>query len=86
MRHFQNSEGRHVHSDLPRGTFSPASVRSVKVCVTGPSLLVKSAGSTPVQCVDHLVPLCSGTFFFHEYGRRVGMVPRSSHRLSLPIM
>ena len=25
---------------------------------------VKSVGSTPVQCVDHLVPLCGGTFSF----------------------
>ena len=26
--------------------------------------IVKSVGGTPVQCVDHLVPLCSGTFSF----------------------
>ena len=29
---------------------------------------VKSVGSTPVQCVDHLVPLCSGTFSFSVLG------------------
>ena len=30
--------------------------------------VVKSVGSTPVQCVDHLVPLCSGTFSFSVLG------------------
>ena len=29
---------------------------------------VKSVGSTPVQRVDHLVPLCSGTFSFLSLG------------------
>ena len=29
---------------------------------------MKSVGSTPVQCVDHLVPLCSGTFSFSVLG------------------
>ena len=29
---------------------------------------VKSVGSTPVQCVDHLVPLSSGTFSFSVLG------------------
>ena len=29
---------------------------------------VKSVGSTSVQCVDHLVPLCSGTFSFSVLG------------------
>ena len=32
------------------------------------SFIVKSVGSTPVQCVDHLVPLCSGTFSFSVLG------------------
>ena len=31
-------------------------------------LIEKSVGSTPVQCVDHLVPLCSGTFSFSVLG------------------
>ena len=29
---------------------------------------VKSVGSTPVQCVDHLVPLCSELFRFLSLG------------------
>ena len=33
---------------------------------------VKSVGSTPVQCVDHLVPLCSGTFSFSVLGVGAG--------------
>ena len=37
---------------------------------------VKSVGSTPLQCVDHLVPLCSGTFRFSVLG--VGAVLGSS--------
>ena len=31
-------------------------------------ICVKSVGSTPVQCVDHLVPLCSETFRFSVLG------------------
>ena len=29
---------------------------------------------------DHLLHQFDQFFFFHEYGRRVGMVPRSSHQ------
>ena len=42
IRRFQNPEGRHEHSDLPR--WAAASVRSVRVCVTGPSLLPRGLG------------------------------------------
>ena len=37
-------------------------------CLPDCCFVKKSVGSTPVQCVDHLVPLCSGTFSFSVVG------------------
>ena len=50
---------------MPLGTHS-ARTRAKKKCPMPAN--VKSVGSTPVQCVDHLVPLCGGTFSFSVLG------------------
>ena len=40
----------------------------VASCNPSGGWVVKSVRGTPVQCVDHLVPLCSGTFSFSVLG------------------